>query len=199
MERTLDLAGYKCTTLHYSASGIPIVFLHGLSYTAEIWQRIGITELLIQKKIPFLALDMPYGLKTKCQPKTRNPTTNIAVVAESVKTLFGLVKPVLVGASIGGRMALRYATMLPVTGLFLIAPASVLEGDLVKSYRAFNFPVKIIWGSKDNIVSEEDVRTLAQKIPHAELVVYEGASHSAYKDEPERFQKDLLELYASAT
>ena len=107
MEKTLDFAGYKCSTLHYSASGVPIVFLHGLSYTAEIWRRIGITELLIQKKIPFLALDMPYGLKTKCQPKTRNPTINIAIVAEAVKTLFGLAKPVLVGASIGGRMALK--------------------------------------------------------------------------------------------
>ena len=89
--------------------------------------------------------------------------------------------------------------MFPIAGLFLIAPASALESDLVESYGAFNFPVKIIWGSKDNIVPGEDVRTLAQKIPHAELVVYESASHPAHKDEPERFQKDLLELYASVT
>jgi len=198
MEKTLSAAGHKCQALYFAAMGVPIVFLHGLSYTMDIWQRIGVTELLIEKRVPFLALDMPYGLRSQCQPKTRNPETNVAVAAEAVKNVFGSAVPVLVGASIGGNIALRYATRFPVKGLLLIAPARALDEDLLKSYGKFNFPVKIIWGSQDNFISGEEMRTLSDKLPNAKLLVYNGASHSAYKDQPELFKRDLLELYAAA-
>ena len=141
---------------------------------------------------------MPYGLRSKCQPKTRNPEANVAFAAEAVKNFFGSAVPVLVGASIGGHIALRYAAQFPVKGLFLIAPGRALEDDLLQCYGKFNFPVRIIWGSQDNIISGEEMRTLADKLPNAKLLVYNGASHSAYKDQPEQFKQDLLELYANA-
>lgn len=198
MEKTLNVAGHKCPALYYTASGVPIVFLHGLSYTADIWQRIGVLDYLMKKRIPFLALDMPYGLKSQCHPKTRSPEQNIAYVNEAVKTVFGNAVPVLVGASIGGNMALRYAAKFPVKGLLLIGPARVLEPDLMQVYGKFKFSTTIIWGTQDNIIAREDMRVLADKLPNAKLVVYEGANHSAYKDEPDRFTHDLLELYANA-
>jgi pimeloyl-ACP methyl ester carboxylesterase len=198
MEKTLNVAGYKCPALYYTASGVPIVFLHGLSYGADIWQRIGVTDLLMKKRVPFLALNMPYGLKSQCQPKTRDQQKNIAFANESTKTFFGSEVPVLVGASIGGNMALRYAARFPVKGLLLVAPSRALEPDLVQLYSQFKFSTTIVWGSQDNIVASEDMRTLADKLPNAKLVVYDGANHSAYKDEPDRFKRDLLELYANA-
>jgi pimeloyl-ACP methyl ester carboxylesterase len=198
MEKTLTIAEHKCPALYSNVTGVPIVFLHGLSYTLYIWQHIGVTDLLIEKHVPFLALDMPYGLRSKCQPKTRNPEVNLAVVSEAVKTIFGSTVPVLVGASIGGHIALRYAARFPVKGLLLVAPGRALAEDLLQSYGGFNFPVRIIWGSQDNIISGEEMRTLADKLPNAKLLVYNGASHSAYKDEPEQFKRDLLELYATA-
>ena len=198
MEKKLSAAGHKCQALYFAASGVPIVFLHGLSYTIDIWQRIGVTELLIEKHVPFLALDMPYGLRSNCQPRTRNPEVNVAVAAEAVKNVFGSAVPVLVGASIGGNIALRYAAQFPVKGLLLIAPARALDEDLLRSYGKFNFPVKIIWGSQDNFISGEEMRTLADKLPNAKLLIYNGAAHSAYIDQPELFKRDLLELYATA-
>jgi pimeloyl-ACP methyl ester carboxylesterase len=198
MEKTLTAAKHKCQALYYAAPGTPIVFLHGLSYTLDIWEQIGVTELLTEKHVPFLALDMPYGLRSKCQPKTRNPETNVSVAAEAVKRLFGSTVPVLVGASIGGHIALRYATRFPVKGLLLVAPSRALTEDLLQSYENFSFPVKIIWGSQDNVISGEEMRTLSDKLPNAKLLVYNGASHSAYKDEPEQFKRDLLEFYANA-
>ncbi len=197
LEKTLNVAGYKCPALYYTSSGTPIVFLHGLSYTSDIWQRIGVTDLLMKKRIPFLALDMPYGLKSQCQPKTRDPEKNITYANDAVKTLFGSVAPVLVGASIGGNIALRYAACFPVKGLLLVSPARALEPDLVQKYSQFKFSTTIIWGSQDNIVANEDMRTLADKLPKAKLIVYDGANHSAYKDLPDRFKHDLLELYAN--
>jgi pimeloyl-ACP methyl ester carboxylesterase len=198
LEKTLNVSGYKCNALYYTAPGVPIVFLHGLSYTSGIWQQIGVTELLMKKRVPFLALDMPYGMKSQCQPKTRDPQKNIAYVNKAVKTVFGSAVPVMVGASIGGNMAMRYATKFPVKALLLVAPARAQEPDLVQVFSKFKFSTTIIWGSEDNIIASEDMRTLADKLPNAKLVVYDGAGHSAYKDEPERFKHDLLELYANA-
>jgi pimeloyl-ACP methyl ester carboxylesterase len=152
----------------------------------------------MEKHVPFLALDMPYGMRSKCQPKTRNPETNVSVAAEAIKSLFGSTAPVLVGASIGGHIALMYAARFPVKGLFLVAPARALTEDLLKVYEKFNFPVRIIWGSQDNVISGEEMRTLSDKLPNAKLLVYNGATHSAYKDEPEQFKRDMLEFYASA-
>jgi pimeloyl-ACP methyl ester carboxylesterase len=197
-EKTLNLADHKCRAIIHSAPGLPIVFLHGLSYTSSIWQHISVTELLVAKHVPFLALDLPYGPKSEAQPKTRDPQTNITIVNEAVKTVFGSAAPVVVGASIGGHMALRYASCFPVKGLLVIAPSRVFEEDLPKAYGQFNFPVRIIWGSEDNIISGEDMRTLADKLPNAKLIVYNGASHSAYKSQPDRFKQNLLELYANA-
>ena len=101
--------------------------------------KIGVTELLIEKHVPFLALDMPYGLRSKCQPKTRNPETNMSVAAEAIKNLFGSTVPVLVGASIGGHIALKYAARFPVKGLFLVAPGRALTEDLVNLMRNLIF------------------------------------------------------------
>lgn len=198
MEKTLSISGYNCRVLYSNVPGLPIVFLHGLSYNIEIWEQIGVLELLLAKQVPFLMLDMPYGMKSACQPKTRNVEKNVAYVFEAVKNTFGETSPVIVGASIGGHMALQYATRFPVKGLLLAAPARGLADTLREKYGKFNFPVRIIWGSQDNIISGEEMRTLEGKLPNAKLRVYGGAGHSAYKSEPEQFKKDLLELYATA-
>jgi len=195
LEKTLTAANHKCRVLYNVASGVPIVFLHGLSYTADIWQHIGLTQLLIEKHISFLALDMPYGMRSQCQPKTRSPQKNIDFAKEAIQTIFSAEIPLLVGASIGGNIALRYAMQFPVKGLLLIAPARALEPGLVQSYSNFSFPTTMVWGTEDNIVASEDMRALADKLPNAKLVVYDGANHSAYKDQPDRFKHDLIELY----
>ena len=198
MEKTLNAAGCKCRALYSAVPGVPIVFLHGLSYNIEIWQNIGVTDLLLAKHVAFLMLDMPYGPKSNCAPKTRNTEKNVVFAAEAVKNVFGEEVPVLVGASIGGHMALQYAVRFPVKGLLLIAPARALDEDLLQAYGKFNFPVRIIWGTQDTIISGEDMRTLSNKLPNAKLKIYNTAGHSAYKNEPEQFKKDLLELYATA-
>jgi hypothetical protein len=89
MEKALNIAGYNCPALHFEADGTPIVFLHGMSYTNQIWQEIGVTEFLIQKHVTFLALDMPYGIKSRCHPKTRNVQKNVKVINEAIKTVLG--------------------------------------------------------------------------------------------------------------
>ncbi len=198
-EKTLSFAGHKCKAIIHQAEGTPVVFLHGYSYDRTIWQRLGVTDLLMAKQVPFLALDMPYGAKSECQPKTHDPEINVTVSHEAAENVFGSTAPVLVGASLGGYIALKYAAQYSVRGLLLVAPARAFEDNaLTRAYAKFRFPVRIIRGSEDNIISGEEMRTLPDRLPNAKLITYEGAGHSAYKDQPDRFKRDLLELYAAA-
>ena len=198
-EKTINTTGNKCRAIVYHALGVPIIFLHGYSYNSTIWQRLSVTELLREKNVPFLALDMPYGPKSECEHKTRDEANSITVVKESIQDVFKGEIPVLVGASFGGRIALKYAVEFPVKGLLLLAPARPFADEKTsQAYAKFKFPVRIVWGSEDNIVSGEEMRTLADKLPNAKLVTYEGAGHSAYTSHPDRFKRDLLELYAMA-
>jgi len=195
----LEAANHRCRAIYNLASGAPVVFLHGFSFTSDVWQRTDVTELLKEKRVPFLALDMPYGLKSECQPRTRDVEVNVAVVRGVVQNIFGAVAPVLVGASLGGHVALKYAAAhFPVRGLLLLAPVKVLEESLVEAYSHFQFPVRIVCGSEDRTVSLEELRDLSSRLSNAKLIVYEGARHAAYLDSPERFKRDLLELYATA-
>ncbi len=197
-EKNLAAAGYSCRVLLNQAKGTPIIFLHGLSYTCEVWQRIGVSKILEEKQVPFLALDMPYGMRSNCQPKTHSPEKNVAFVHSAIGNSFGEEVPVLVGASLGGHIALKYATMYKVKGLLLVSPARALSEEFVRSFAEFRFPVRVVWGSEDNIVSGEEMRMLVQKLPNARLVTYEGAGHSSYVAYSDKFARDLLELYATA-
>jgi pimeloyl-ACP methyl ester carboxylesterase len=201
LEKTLNIAGYKCGAIYNKADGgTPIVFLHGLSYTIGVWQRIKVLDVLAEKKIPFLALDMPYGLKSECAPKTREVQPNVELVLEATKRLFGDEAPVLVAASFGGYIALNYAATHPVKGMLLVSPAYAFESlELSQKYADFQFPVRVIWGSNDTVISGEEMRTLVDKLPNARLLVYKDAAHSAYQDQPEWFRTDLLKLYVNAT
>jgi len=198
---TLNYVGFKCQALYSKGKGgIPIVFLHGLSYDIGVWQRIKILDVLQEKQIPFLALDMPYGIKSQCEPKTRDPQANIVFLAEAVRSLFSGEAPVLVGASLGGYIALHYAAKYPVKGMLLVAPAYAFrDNEIVLKYMNFHFPIRIIWGNNDTVISGEEMRVLVDKLPDAKLLVYNNAAHSAYQDQPEWFRTDLLKLYAQAT
>ncbi len=195
-EKELRISNRECRALVSKESGTPIMFLHGFSYTSDIWRKIGVLSVLIEQKIPFIALDMPYGDKSACKPKSPDAETNLNYASEAFKSEFGSDSPpVIVGASLGGYIALRYATQNPVKALMLVSPTRTDRTQLVEAYEKFNFPVRIVWGPKDTIVSQEELTKMASRLPNAKMSIYDGAGHAAYKDRPESFKKELLELY----
>jgi len=163
-EKIITSAKHRCRAIVNKELGIPIVFLHGYSYTSEVWNRTGALELLKLKKVPFLALDMPYGAKSVCQHEAETWRSTSPSPKKPLPSFFGEAAPVLVGASLGGHMALQYAARFQVKGLFLSAPVRILEGALPQYYGKFTFPVHIIIGSEDRIASKEDLRCLVDKL-----------------------------------
>jgi len=186
---------YRCRVLVNNIPGIPIVFLHGYSFTSDVWRNIGVLDVLEENNVPYLAIDMPYGVKSSCSPRTRDPSINVAVVVEAVKAYFSQTPPILVGASYGGYISLKYSVRKPVSGLILIAPVNTREEELVKNISSIKTRVLLIWGVRDNVVSKTDMEELASKLQNAELRIYEYAGHPAYLDQPERFKKDVLDFY----
>ncbi len=195
MEDVFAAARYRCRIIYGGARrGVPVVFLHGYSFTSDVWRDIGVLDALEGEGIPFLAIDMPYGRRSSCSPHTRSVEENLLVLREAVHGLYGPVDPFLVGASLGGYIALHYATRYGASGLLLIAPVNSLEDELAARYRGLRIPAAIILGEKDEIVSRREMEELARLLG-AELHIYPGARHAAYLDNPQLFTKHLLETY----
>ncbi|HEX2241189.1 MAG TPA: alpha/beta hydrolase [Actinomycetota bacterium] len=54
----------------------------------------------------------------------------------------------------------------------------------------------LVWGSRDDAVPLAHARQMEKSIPDAGLVVFEGAGHFAYLDEPDRFCRIVRHFFA---
>jgi pimeloyl-ACP methyl ester carboxylesterase len=63
----------------------------------------------------------------------------------------------------------------------------VVNEDLSNLLPRVQASTLLIWGSEDEAAPLQHGRTMEQRIPDAGLVVFEGAGHFAYLDDPDRF------------
>ncbi len=184
----------KRSELTGRSSLIPVVLLHGFSFTSDVWSEIGLLEAMCKNGIPFVAPDMPYGMKVKRSFKSRDPGKNVEALADALRAL-GLSEVYMVGASLGGYIALRYAVAMDsVRGFTLIAPVNSLEESIITYFKSNPVPVQVIYGSNDTIVSRSEIEEFARLVG-GELVIYEDAPHPAYLKYPGRFIADVVKHY----
>jgi pimeloyl-ACP methyl ester carboxylesterase len=188
-EEAVNLNGFECRIISSNGKGPCIVLLHGYMYTSDVWNDIGLLRLLEQKNIAFKAVDMPYGRKSECIPKSNNPEQNAAIVARITSS-----DSLIIGASLGGYIALKHCVANPVGGLMLIAPVMGLQGELVSRYSLITAPVSLIYGEYDNVVYKDEIKRLA-KLLGISPKFYQKAQHAAYMDQPELFKKDVTDFY----
>ena len=178
----------------------PILLLHGYSFTSDVWMEIGLLSRLEVSRVPFLAPDMPYGMRV-----TR--TRGRGGVEGSLEALEALLEwsrartngYLLVGASLGGYIALEHlARGGKPRGMVLIAPVRTGLEHVRKALSRFNGPILYIWGTRDTIVGREEIMEALKHTLRGRLEVYEDAGHPAYLDMPERFASDVLSLYREA-
>jgi non-heme chloroperoxidase len=76
--------------------------------------------------------------------------------------------------------------------------AAFSETDFRGDLKKFDKPTLIIHGGDDQIVPINEAGRASKKlIPHAELIVYDGAPHGLPETHKERFHQDILKFLKS--
>ncbi len=187
-EGYFGISGVECITT-YSEGDIPVVFLHGFRFTRNVWLEIGALQKTSELGYKVIAPDMPYGIRTDCSKHTRNIDLNVEIIRALLRQYCREEQPVIVGASLGGRIALHYALRFPVRGLLLLSPAIKNEDPAWKIARRLNLPVIIARGAKD-FIPRNILQKLAKKLG-GEYVEYPESGHTFYMSLKEKFLEDL--------
>lgn len=191
-EKNIDAA--SCC-LHVLEAGNPdaktIILLHGMKFQAATWQQLGTLEKLAAAGYHPLALDMPgFGGSAACEADP------VEVVADLVRQL-ELDRPVLIGPSMGGRIALEFALEHPgiLSGLILVGAVGVAENK--DRLATLDLPLLLIWGGEDTVSPLSNSELLLSRVQGARRLIVEGAPHPCYLDQPDIWHAAVLEFLGS--
>ncbi len=70
----------------------------------------------------------------------------------------------------------------------------LMEDDSFGELHTIKTPTLIIWGDQDTILPRSDQKAIAATITGSRLVVYAGAGHAFYWEEPDRVASDLVDF-----
>lgn len=183
-----------CKYITYKGSTYnPLILLHGYSFKSSIWSDVGLLNELERRELSYLAIDMPYGKVSECENKSRDLDYNINLVKELLDKEFNGSDPIILGASLGGFIALQYGVRYPLLGLILIAPVRTNIPIIMKHYSESNIPILLIYGDGDTIVTLSEMERFQRETKNTKLVIYKGARHPAYIKYPDRFSREVAE------
>jgi pimeloyl-ACP methyl ester carboxylesterase len=172
---------------------LTVVFLHGATFTAEVWDRTGLLDRVAHAGYRAVAVDLPgFGRS----PATHRPPAE--VLAAFIRRVASPDRVVLVSPSMSGRFSLAMLAEQPDVQLAGFVPvAPIGTEDFHRASDAPPIPTLAIWGVDDDVVPVSGAAALRRQLPGARLVLIPNAGHAAYKDEPERFGTTLLRFVAS--
>jgi pimeloyl-ACP methyl ester carboxylesterase len=116
----------------------PLLFLHEGLGSVRLWRGFHrrIAAATGRRAVAFSRLG--HG-RSELPPRARTPRymhDEAAVVVPAVRAALGLERPVLVGHSDGGSIALLHAATTPVTGLVVLAPHVLVEEEGLRGIEA---------------------------------------------------------------
>jgi pimeloyl-ACP methyl ester carboxylesterase len=147
-EETCDINGLP---LHYYCAGrrgTPIVLIHGLGNSAEVWAAM---LPLLSKEYLVYALDLPGFGKTPLAPEGVSVRTHVLYLQHFLDAL-GYPRVALVGNSLGGWIATHFAAQYSerVSHLYLLNSAGLRREQMNSPYAvdraAARRSMKHIWG-----------------------------------------------------
>ena len=131
-EETCNVAGVR---MHYYCAGrrgTPIVLIHGLGSSSEIW---AVLMQLLKKEFLVYAPDLPGFGRTPLAPEGTNIQTYVLYLKRFLDEL-GYPQATLVGNSLGGWIATRFAVEYPerVERLYLLNSAGLRRENMHSPY-----------------------------------------------------------------
>ena len=131
-EETCNVAG---VSMHYYCAGrrgTPIVLIHGLGSSSEIWAAL---MQLLKKDCLVYAPDLPGFGRTPLAPEGTNIQTHVLYLKRFLDAL-GYPRVTLVGNSLGGWIATRFAVEYPerVERLYLLNSAGLRRENMHSPY-----------------------------------------------------------------
>jgi pimeloyl-ACP methyl ester carboxylesterase len=165
------------------------------------------------ERVERLVLVSSGGLGAEVSPLLRSATLPAAeyvlplLVAEPIRDAVGAVARVLgriglrpshdleeiaTGFARLGDIEARQAFIHTVRGVIDIGGQVVSARD--RLYLAEEVPTLLIWGERDRIIPPAHGRAAHEAMPGSRFLLYEGAGHFPYRNEPWRFAEDLLEF-----
>ncbi len=168
-----------------------ILLLHGMKFSAETWRDLRTLHELGEAGFHAVALDLPGFGKSPAAEMDNASVLRAFIQAEQ------LDRPILLGPSMGGKVALEFALAHPklVGGLILIGAVGIEENK--DRLEKLKMPTLVVWGGNDTISPLAGGKLLAGRIPNAKLVIIDDAPHPCYLDQPERWHGELLAFLKS--
>ncbi|MEM3851706.1 MAG: alpha/beta hydrolase [Methanomassiliicoccales archaeon] len=175
-----------------------LVLLHGSSFSSAIWDKIGLLNMLDELKVSYVAPDLP-GFGHSPRSKMYLKYQGMAAFVQDLSHLLSARSTVLMGASMGGGIAISVAMMSPeyVDGLALIGSVGLDWPGVQDFLSKFDKPLKLVWGSSDGVVPVSVAKNALLHVKGAELEILEGG-HPVYLFKPERFNQSMRQWLISS-
>ncbi len=158
MERTITVKGIKIS-YRRAGSGNPVILMHGWgcdSSTLNLFERVG------SEQHEVFNLDLP-GFGKSQEPPVAWGVEEYTEMLEEFVTALGIVNPVVLGHSFGGRIAILYGSRTPVDRLLLVDAAGVKPRRTLKYYaKVYSFKLaKMIYPT---IVGREKAHEIIEQM-----------------------------------
>ncbi len=172
-----------------------VLFLHGASFTTQVWIDTGILDAVAEAGYEAVAVDLPGFGQTPAIDGDRS--TFLAALIDQVDDRAGSSGVVVVSPSMSGSFTLPLIAAGPpesFRGFVPVAPVAI-EG-FAPAPQSQDLPTLIVWGSEDNVIDLSLSETLAEALPNSSISIIEDAGHAAYRNQPEEFVSRLTTFLA---
>jgi len=183
--------------IHFISAGSPddttVVLLHGMKFQAATWKELGTLEHIAKAGFHAIAMDMPgFGLSPTCSAEQDKILDTFLQEIEQKKII-------LIGPSMGGRIALEFTINHPerISALVLVGAVGVEENR--NNLSSIDIPTLLIWGSEDQISPLTNCEILLSSISGSKKIIIEGAPHPCYLDNPDTWHTELIHFLNSLT
>ncbi|MCQ4349434.1 MAG: alpha/beta hydrolase [Sulfolobales archaeon] len=185
-EELITVKGARIRVIR-EGQGKPVFLFHGARFTADTWVSTGTVKAIADAGFQAISVDFPgYG-----KSERGNYTILSEFIRDLVQTL-GVTRAYYLGASMGGEAVLGFALNNPekVEGVILVGAVGV---DKYKEKLVYlsGKKVLLIWGKEDTVAPIKNAKLIMDAVPTAKLV-YVGRQHACYLDDPEGFNKEII-------